>query len=156
MSSTKFPSVHYPVQGSNKFKTVSFPVTEAFRVDFGAQGSSGTATTLRLPAGTIVLGFVARVVETYVSSGAGTFQLGFTGEDLLTSALASAAAQEGAILTPTSGGGPLHLEASDTFDVIIGTSGGASAGKVDVFLTYIPVPAEDLSTSEFRQFVTSS
>ena len=34
---------YFPVQGVNKFRTVSFPITKAFAYDFGAF-TSGTAT----------------------------------------------------------------------------------------------------------------
>lgn len=150
---------YFPVQGSNKFQTVSFPITKAVAIDFGAQGSSGTDTTFSLPKGSMVLGFTARFTEAYDSSGAGTFQLGFTGTEMLTSALSSGTATAvDAVVGPTTTAvlNPLVLVADDTFDVIIGTSGGASAGKVEVFITYVPIPVQNLSTSDFLSYVTSS
>lgn len=150
---------YFPVQGSNKFQTVSFPITKAVMIDFGAQGSSGTATTFSLPKGSQVVGFTARVTEAYESSGDGTFQLGFSGTEMLTSAVTSAVAVLGACLGPvqsTAGAGVLTLSADDTFDVIIGTSGGATAGKVEVFITYVPIPVQALTSTDFLSYVTSS
>lgn len=152
---------YYPVQGSNKFQTVSFPITKAVAIDFGAQGSSGTAATFSLPKGSLVLGFAVRFVEAYESTGASApvgVKLGFTGTELLTSPITSSVGIVGAVVGPstTAVKVPRVLTADDTFDVIIGASGGALSGKVDVFITYVPIPVPNLSTKEFLSYVTSS
>ena len=146
---------YYPVQGVNKFQTVSFPMTKAFAVDFGAQ-STGTYQTASFPKGAVILGFSARVTEAMETAGAGTLQLGFTGTQMLSSATGSAVAVLDAVLRPstTAVKVPLVLTADDTFDIIVGTT-SCTAGKVDVFVTYIPLPVDDLSTSDFLSYVTS-
>lgn len=151
---------YYPVQGSNKFQTVSFPITKAVAIDFGAQSTSSTYGAFTIPKGSLILGFTARVQEAYDSGAkAGTFQLGITGTGMLTSALSSGTATAvGAIVGPSSTMvlNPIWLKTDDTFDVIIGTSGGATAGKVDVYITYVPIPQAALSTSEFLSVVCPS
>jgi hypothetical protein len=150
----------YPVQGTNKYMTVSFPITKAFRIDFGAQ-TVGTIECHTFPKGSMVLGFSARVVEAMESGGAATLQLGFTGKHMLSSALGSGAATLGLILSPmgfTSNTAnacpPYVLTANDTFDSIIAST-YCTAGKVDVFVTYIPLPINDLTTTEFKQVVST-
>ena len=153
----------YPVQGSNKFQTVSFPITKAFRINC-VGSTAGTHTCVSLDKGTIVLGFVARVAEAVESSGSATVQLGFTGVGhMLSTAHGSGAATLGTIITGN-GGSALSsktyqaaycLTAADTFDFIVGAapiSTGSGAGKIDVFLTYIPIPVGDLDTSEFLTY----
>jgi hypothetical protein len=160
----------YPVQGSSKFQTVSFPITKAFSIDFGAQttAANATAAIYTFPKGSMILGFVARVREALQTGGAGTVQLGFTGTPILSSAHASGGAGLNVIISPMYAMGssqlssltnqgsytPMVLKADDTFDCILGTT-GPSAGKVDVFVTYIPSPLEDLSTSDFLSVVTT-
>lgn len=146
---------YYPVQGTNKFQTVSFPMTKAFKVDFGGGSTSAAASVLTFPKGAMILGFQARITEAYVSTGSGTFQLGFSGTALLTSAITSSVAVVGAVVGPgesTAGTGPLILAADDTFDVIWGTSGTADSGKADVFVTYVPIPSNALSSDEFPSY----
>ena len=152
----------YPVQGSNKFQTVSFPITKAFRINL-AGSTVGTRTLFRVPKGSLVLGFVGRVSEAMESSGA-TVQIGFTGVgSMLSTAHASGAATLGTIITGNANSAlsskaaqmVYPLTADDTFDCIIGTGDittGNGAGKIDVFLTYIPAPVDDLSTSEFLSY----
>lgn len=150
---------YYPVQGTNKFQTVSFPITKAFHVDFGAGTTTlGTVTLEAFKKGSIILGFAAKVVEGYESTGSGTFQIGFASTQMLTSALSSSVAVLGAVLRPSSSAAttPHVLTADDTFDFVPGTSVTASAGKVDVFVTYIPMPNEDLTTADFKSFTVSS
>ena len=148
----------YPVQGTNKFRTVSFPMTDAFRIDSNGLGNSETVGTKSLPKGTMVLGFVARCVEAFETAGSGTVQLGFTGAQMLSSPIGSAASVVGSIIAHSSTAiNPTYvLSANDTFDIIIDASGLSTAGKWDVFLTYVPVPINDLSTSEFRQYIATS
>lgn len=150
---------YYPIQGTNKFQTVSVPITKAFTVDFGAGTTTlGTVTLEAFQKGSIVLGFAAKVQEGYQSTGSGTFQIGFTGTQLITSALSSSVAVLGAVLRPSSTAAttPHVLTADDTFDFIPGTSVTASAGKVDVFVTFIPMPNEALTTSDFKSYTVSS
>ena len=153
---------YYPVQGSNKFQTVAFPVTKAFRINC-VGSTAGTHTCVSLPKGSIVLGFVARVAEALESTGA-TVQLGFTGVGhMLSTAHASGTATLGTIITGNAGSAlssktyqaAYCLTAADTFDFIVGSQAittGSGAGKIDVFLTYIPVPVGDLDTSEFLTY----
>lgn len=150
---------YYPVQGTNKFQTVSFPITKAFHVDFGAGTTTlGTVTLQGFKKGSIILGFAARVVEAYESTGSGTFQLGFASTQMLSSAIASGVAVLNAVLRPSSTAAttPLVLTANDTFDFIPGTSVTASAGKVDVYVTYIPMPDNNLTTGDFVSYTVSS
>ena len=153
---------YFPVQGSNKFRTVSFPVTDAFAIDFGA-GTTGTHAIKTYKKGSIVLGFVARVTEAMESAGSATIQLGFTGKPMLTSAIGSGVATLGAVLYPIGYSSRVSsassveayiLAADDSFDLIVGTT-SLTAGKVDVFLTYIPIPVDDLTTSDFYSVVTT-
>ncbi len=149
---------HYPVQGSNKFETISFPITKAFAVDFGAQ-AVGTVALFTVPKGAICIGISARVTEAMESAfdtGVATVQLGFTGTQCLTSAYGSGAATLGLVLQHSSTAMlPVALAANDTFDCIIASS-DCGAGKAEVYLTYIPVPdGENVSTSDFPSYVTA-
>lgn len=146
---------YYPVQGTNKFETVSYPMTKAFAVDFGAM-TTGTATLYSFPKGAVILGFAARVTEAMEAAGAATLQIGFTGTAMLSSVHASATATLNTIIAPSTTMVllPLTLTADDTFDIIIGTT-SLTAGKIDIFVTYVPIPIEDLSTSDFLSYVTT-
>lgn len=148
---------YYPVQGTNKFQTVSFPITRAFRVDFGA-ATTHTATMESFPKGSLILGFSGRVVEAMEAAGAATVQFGFVGSQMLSSALASGTMVADYIVRPSSTAVkiPHVLAADDTFDIVVATT-NLSAGKVDFFVTYIPIPlfGVGLSTKEFRQWVTT-
>jgi hypothetical protein len=153
----------YPVQGSNRFQTSSFPITKAFRINC-AGSTVGTHTCFSVPKGSKILGFSARVAEAVESSGAATVQLGFTGVgSVLSTAHGSGAATLGTIITGNSNSAlssktaqMIYIPIADeTFDFIVGTapiSTGSGAGKIDVFLTYIPLPTEDLSTAEFLSY----
>lgn len=146
-------SKYYPMQGSNRFETASFPVVKAFTVDLGAMTSGSTNLTEFFPKGSIVLGFSAKVTEGYVSAGAGTFTIGFTGTDLVSGAVSSGVATEGAIIGPSSASSlALTLTADDSFDIVADTSAAASAGKLDVYVAYIPISTNSLSTSDFKSF----
>lgn len=145
----------YPVQGTNKFETVSFPITKAMAVDFGAQ-AAGTVALFAVPKGAQVLGFTARITEAMESASAATVQIGFTGSDMLSTAHGSGAAVLNTIIAPpsTSTYNPYFLTAADTFDIIVAST-ACTAGKMDIFLTYIPIPNVDLSTSDFMSVVTA-
>ena len=145
----------YPV-GQDRFKTVAPVVTEAFQIDFGAQ-VTGTNTLRNYPAGTLMLGFAGRVAEAAEALGSGTMQFGLTGTVLLTSALGSGAMTLGTYIGPAATNEdnlPLLLTSDDTFDAINGTT-GMSAGKVDVYVSYIPLPKDALDTNVFHVYVTT-
>lgn len=146
---------YYPVQGSNKFETVSFPITKACAVDFGAM-AVGTTPLFTIPKGAICLGFSARITEAMESASAATVQIGFTGTECLSSAHGSGTATLNTIIAPTSTAVllPYRLAAADTFDIIVAST-ACTAGKMDIFVTYIPIPAEDLSTADFLSIVTA-
>lgn len=158
------PTKYYPVQGSNKFQTVSFPITKAFAVDFGVVATgTATKTLVSFPKGSQILGFACRITEAMESSNAATIQFGFSSL-MVSSAHGSATATVGTIIaphSPTSGTvvsyEPVVLTADDTFDLIVGgnkiDTGGA--GKADCFVTYVPLPQEALTTAEFLSIVTS-
>lgn len=171
-----FVDKHYPVQGSNKFQTVSFPITKAFAYDFGAQtsGTNDTFAIASFPSGAQVLSFTVKIIEALETGGAGTVTFGFTGTPMLTTAIASGAATIGAVfgpmyamgvssqvssLTAVSAYTPIVLKAEDTFDCAVGTTApGATtggAGKADIYVTYVPVPNGTLSTSEFLSVVST-
>lgn len=155
-----FADKFYPVQGSNRFMTCSFPITKGFHVDLKGS-TAGTHTAFSVPKGSVVLGFSARVTEALESTGI-TVQLGFTGVgSMLSTAHASGAATVGTIITGNSNSALSSKTsqmayiptADDTFDIIItGPITTAQSGEFDVFLTYIPIPTEDLSTSEFLSY----
>lgn len=154
------PDKFYPVQGTNKYQTVSFPITKAFRVDFGA-GTTGTHAMETFPKGSIILGFCVRIEEAMEAAGSATVQFGFTGKTMLTSAHGSGTCTLNSILVPlglssntASAPEPYILTADDTFDLIVGTT-SLTAGKADIFVTYIPIPGESLDTDDFRQWVTT-
>ena len=151
------PGKYYPMQGATKYETVSFPITKAFRVDFGAATSGSTRPCVIFPKGAIVLGFSCRVTEAYESAGAGTISVGFTGTQMLSSATGSGVAVLGAIIgkSSTSINGGVVLTADDAFDVTSDASGAATAGKLDVFVHYIPVPGEPLNSTDFREYVST-
>ena len=160
---------YHPVQGVNKFQTVSFPITKAVAVDFGAQTTANATVELcTIPKGSIVLGISVRITETLASTNAATIQFGFTGTPMLTAALTSASTDaaagqvHGAIYAmgsslASSGTAwvsytPMQLRADDTFDCILATD-PPSAGKADCYITYIPVPSGDIDTANFLSIV---
>lgn len=139
---------YYPVQGTNKFQTVSFPITKAFKIDMSAGATAATHALCDVPKGAIVLGFAARVVESATSDGSATVRLGFTGvAGQLTAATAVASVTAGTVMVASA---PVTytLTANDTFDLTVGTA-ALTGGVIDVFLTYIPAPANDLSSTDF-------
>ena len=140
---------YYPVQGINKFETVSFPMVKAFKIDLSGL-AVGTTTTVQFPKGSIILGFVVRSTSTAASSGGGTATFGFTGK-MVTSALAASSLADGAVNGTADGGGPIVLTADDTFDVAVATATFES-GAVDVFVFYVPMPNEDLDSDSFQNF----
>jgi len=152
------PGKYYPVQGTNKFETVSFPITKAFRINL-AGSTVGSNALFYLPAGTVVLGFYGKMVEALASSSVATFQIGFTGvTGMLTAATGSTTATVNAIITTANSTDSsfVHREtyiltAQDSFDCIIATDpiSTAGTGKIDVFLTYVPGITEAITTSEF-------
>jgi len=155
---------YYPVQGTNKFQTVSFPITKAVSVDFGAQTTANaTVALMTIPKGSIVLGFAVRMTELLVSTNAATIQFGFTGVGgMLSTAHGSGAAVVGEIITGNANSAlssktyqlAYVLTADDTFDLILAAD-KPSAGKADCFITYIPVPDGDIDTANFVSFVTT-
>lgn len=158
MAAGSFPTKFYPVQGSNKFQTVNFPVTSAFRVNFATQ-VAGTHVVRYFPAGSIILGFYGKVVEAMETASAGTVTLGFTSL-MVTSAHASGTATVGTIFAPhwpTSGTAVsnevITLTANTAFNCIVATN-TCTAGKIDMFVTWLPPIAEELSTDEFAEYVT--
>lgn len=154
----------YPVQGTNKFQTVSFPITKAFAVDFGAQTTGNATVALAtFPKGAVVLGFAVRITELLVSTAAATIQFGFTGVGgMLSTAHGSGAAAVGTIVTGNSNSAlssktyqlPYVLTADDTFDLILAVD-NPSAGKADCFVTYIPLPTGNVSTADFLSIITT-
>jgi hypothetical protein len=153
---------YYPLQGSNKFQTVSFPITKAFKINLVGT-TVGTQTAYTVPVGSLVLGFTGRVAEAMESTGA-TVQIGFTGL-MISSAHDSATATLGTIIAPhfPTSGTAVSFEAfvataDDTFDLIVaaGDINSTSAGKIDVFLTYVPIPVDPLTTADFLSYDYSS
>lgn len=148
----------YYLNGNEKFATVAPIVTEAFHIDFGAQTTANGARTLvNFPKGTVIVGWAGRIVEAAESLGSGTMAFGFTGTIMVSSALGSGAMTLGAMIRPSStheDNGPLVLTADDTFDATNATT-GMSAGKVDVYVTYIPLPKDNLDTNVFKVFTTT-
>jgi len=151
---------YFPVQGTNKFQTVSFPITKAFKINLANTTGATTYTLFNVPKGSLVLGFTGIVRTAVESTNAATIQIGFTGVGhMLSTAHASAAATAGTVITGN-GGSALSsktyqatyaLTADDTFDLIVGTN-KANAGVIDVFLTYIPSPVNTLSSSDFLTY----
>ena len=148
---------YYPVQGSNKYETVSFPMTKAFTVDLTNTTDATTYELVTFPKGSIILGFAVRMAEALEATAASTIQFGFTGVGgMLSTAHASAAATAGTIITgnsnsalssPTSG--KYVLTAADTFDLIVGTAKVSVGGRADCYVVYVPIPQDSLSTSDF-------
>ena len=144
---------YYPVQGTNKFQTVSFPMVKAFSIDFGAQ-AVGTDTTAQFPKGAMILGFIARVTEAASSAGGtATLQIGFSGTSMLSSAIAESSLTDGAVFG-ANGSAPIVLSDYDTFDSIVGTEAFTS-GKIDVFVLYVPLPSESLDSDNFAEYTTA-
>jgi len=152
---------YFPVQGVNKFQTVSFPIMKAIAVDFGAQTTANATVALcTVPKGSIVLGFSVKITETLASTAAATIQFGFTGQPMLSSALGSGVAVAGYIAAPlgftsnTALGNcaPYVCQADETFDLILAVD-KPSAGKADVFLAYMPIPTGDIDTANFLSIV---
>jgi len=155
-----FVDKYHPVQGTNKFQTVSFPITKAFAIDFGAQSTSTVAELFRVRKGSVVLGFSFKITEAFETTAASApvgFTVGFTGTEMISSVIASGTAVLGYVGGPSSTAVkiPITLTADDSFDITTGSSGGATAGKMDVYLTYIPSPIDDLSTSDFLSYITT-
>ena len=152
---------YYPVQGVNKFQTVSFPITKAVAVDFGAVSSSGVVELCTIPKGAVIHQIWGRVTEAYETAGTGAgFTLGVTGTNMMSTAHASGAATLGTIIAPAVSSGeafgiPIVLTADDTVDLTIGTSGAATAGKMDVYVNYTPIPSGDIDTANFLSVIAT-
>ena len=127
-----------------------------FRIDAGAQ-AAGTDTTESFAAGTIVLGFSARVTEAVTSGGSATVQLGFTGTTMLSDVLGKATLVDDYRFGPNCDGteyfAPYHLTAADTFDCIVADA-TMTAGKFDIEVIYIEA-LEDELTSSYTEWTTA-
>lgn len=147
MSASKF----FPVQGVEKFETVSFPVTKAVKVDFSA-ATTGTYTVLSIPAQSIILAAAAHFTEGYESAGSGTIKLNISGTVISTTSLSSSVASLDAwapFYTLASGGLIDSVTVPGKVQLVVETSGAASAGKADVFVTYLELPKESLGDTDF-------
>jgi len=144
---------YYPVQGTNKFGTTSYPLVKTFRLDESAHTQDKTSTTHTFKKGSIILGFVAKVT-TAVVGASGTLQLGFTSTAMLSAATAvTDLATAGAIVGPASatGTGNVYvLTADDTFDSINATT-AFTAGALDVHVLYVP-PPDGVAPSTFKGY----
>jgi len=147
----------YPVQGSNKWESVAMPVTKAFRIDAGVQ-AAGAAACQAFNKGDTILSFVAIVTEAVTSAGEATVALGFTGTEALSAATEKATLVADYPLGPELGdnasAGPYILTADDNFDCTVATA-TLTAGKFDVYVTYIPSPLVDSLDSDYEEFVTA-
>ena len=150
----------YPV-GNDKFGTAAPVVVDPFHIDFGAQ-TTGTANLRNYPAGTVILNWAARVTEAAESLGSGTMQIGFPGTPMVTTAMASGAMTLAAWIGPKVSSAlssglfppPYIITTDDTFDSVNATT-GMSAGQVDVFVTYIPLPKSALDTNVCHVYTTT-
>jgi hypothetical protein len=149
---------YYPVQGSNKYETVSFPMTKAFTVDLTNTTGATTYELVTFPKGSIILGFAVRMAEALEATAASTIQFGFTGVgSMLSTAHGSGAATAGTIITGNSNSAlssktaqmAYVLTAADTFDLIVGTAKISAGGRADCYVVYVPTPQDSLSTSDF-------
>jgi len=143
---------YYPVQGTNKFQTVSFPMVKAFMVDFGAQAVGTANLPVTFPKGSTILGIVLRFTEAAASGGAATaeFKIGAA----TTGALALASMVSGAVVGSTTATTPVVLTADTAFTITVALA-AMTAGKAEVFVIYSPIPNEALDTSNFAEFVTA-
>jgi len=147
--------MYYPVQGTNKFGTTSFPLTKTFRLDVSAHSADKTSTTHTFKKGSIILGWVAKVTTACASTASGKLQLGFTGAAMLSAATAvtsidAIADVMGPSATAAVFGKAYVLTADDTFDAI-NTTGAFTAGALDVHVTYIP-PQDGVAPSTFKGY----
>ena len=145
----------YPT-GFNQYATVAPVVVDAFQIDFGASSTS-TITHKTYPAGTMLMGWGGRMAEAAESGSAGVITFGFTGTPLLTSALGTGVMTAGLWIAPDTtkeDNVPIVLTADDTFDTLVATD-SFTAGKVDVYVTYVPLPKVALDTNEFHVYVTT-
>ena len=145
----------YPT-GFNQYATVAPIVTDAFQIDFGL-GTTSTFTHRNYPAGSQILSWAGRMAEAAESGSAGTLAIGFTGTVLVSSSLTTGDMTLGAWIGPSTtheDNLPLLLTSDDTFDTVIATD-SYTAGKVDVYVTYIPLPKCALDTNEFTVYVTT-
>jgi len=145
------PEKIYPYSGMRKFGTWNVPVVDAFRIDAGAQ-AIGTAACKMYHKGDNILGFMVRVTEAVTSSGSATLQLGFTGASQLSAAVLKTTLVDGYQFGPVDKGAYM-LTADDTFDSKVAVA-ALTAGKVDVYVIYIPAITEDLP-STVHEFVTA-
>ena len=115
---------YYPHQGSKRFETTSGAITKSFRIAATTQGQT-TDTTETFPKGAMILGFQVKVTID-VAGTSSTVQMGFTGTEMLSAAIAEATLVPGYVFGAALGnddsGGPLTLSADDTFDCIVATS----------------------------------
>lgn len=148
---------YYPMQGTNKYESTSFPMVKSFRVDAGALGSDATGTTVTFSKGSLILGFQVVVTEAMDSASDGaSLQFGFTGNRMKSAATAQASLDAvGDVVGPNQTNGeeacPYLLTADDTFDVIASGSQALSAGKFDIHVFYIPPPDGECD-STFQEF----
>lgn len=149
----------YPVQGTNKFETTSFPISKSFRISVTGNTAAATSPLVVFPKGSTIIGFRGRVTTALTSTGSATLQLGFSGTRMITLAMAKTTVDaEGDIVgvSVTAGsqkGGPLTLLADDTFDIITGTAKW-TLGKIDVDVFYYP-PHNAVLGTNYRQYLAT-
>ena len=145
---------YFPMQGSNRFGTTSFPIVKSFRIDAGAQAAT-TATTEKFHKGDMILGFQAKVTEAFTSSDATSVVLGFTNTTMLSSSVTKGSYVVNYITgTKNADSQVLTLTADDTFDVTISATCTLTAGKVDVHVMYVPAP-DGVCDSSYKEYTTT-
>jgi len=153
---SKYRTKHYPANALIHYATTNMLIVKSFRIDAGAQ-VQGTATTRLFNKGDIIYAFRVEVTED-VEGTSSTVQFGFTGNRMITAAVAEATLVPNYVFgnqqTAGSEACPYLLTADDTFDCIVAT-GDLTAGKFDVDVVYAPAQNGALG-SEFKEFVTVS
>ena len=148
---------HYPMQGSRRHETTSFPCVKTFRLTCTGIAADKTTTLHQFEKGSMVLGFQGKVTEVFGATG--TLQLGFTGKGMISTAIEmTTLTSVGVFMGPSTTGAALTyvVEAvSDTFDVInVGysvTAGGAATGALDIHVLYVP-PPDGAADSTYKQY----
>ena len=135
--------LYYPMQGSRKFGTSSSPITKSFRVDYTACSVSNIKTCAQFPKGSLVLGFLCKVVTAFTSTGSAVLSAGLAADSAnkTSSVIAVASLVESYVfgLSSTATAVPFVLSAGTAFTLHNNTV-HMSAGVMDVHVTYVPPP----------------
>ena len=137
-------TAYYPIQGANKFETVSFLMCTPISIDLSAATTAAGAQTIRnFPPGAMILGLYSKVTEAL--AGTGTVDLAVDALSLTVAAAAPVGAYD-------VDSGPAWTNQIEPLTIQAQTA-NHTQGAIDVMVIWIPMPQERVPSEKYTSFV---